>query len=52
VSRLPNEKILGTHYLTTTEYDSYDDLYLAIFPNDTVIIPEKKGELVQDVFRY
>lgn len=42
VSRLSNGNVLGTHHLTATEDDSYDDLYLAIFPNDTVIILEKE----------
>jgi hypothetical protein len=52
VSSLSNGNILDTHHLTETEYDSYDDLYLAIFFNDNVVIPEKKRELMQDVFRY
>ncbi|KAM0221101.1 hypothetical protein ACHAPA_003451 [Fusarium lateritium] len=37
--------------MTKTEYDYYDDLYVAIHPNDIAIIPEKKHDLMRDDIR-
>ncbi|KAM0338707.1 hypothetical protein ACHAPU_011230 [Fusarium lateritium] len=50
-SRLPNQPILGYEQLTSSEQDSYDDLYLALYPEDKVIVLEKKMNLMEEVFR-